>query len=65
MGGDEVAKTYNVTGIPTFYVVGVDGTILFTGSGFGGGEGEKLERVIEGHLKEQADKAGGGGGGGK
>lgn len=47
MGGDKVANTYKVRGIPTFYVIGKDGKILFSGSGFSSKTEKELETIIE------------------
>ena len=43
---DEVAKTYKVSGIPTFYVIGKDGKILFNSVGFSEAEFGEIEKVI-------------------
>ncbi|MBS0195509.1 MAG: TlpA family protein disulfide reductase [Planctomycetes bacterium] len=45
--GDEVAKAYKVTGIPTFYVVGPDGNILYTSVGFAQENETAIANVIE------------------
>lgn len=47
MGGDKVANTYKVRGIPTFYIIGKDGKILFSGSGFSSKTEKELEAIIE------------------
>jgi len=47
MGGDKVANTYKVRGIPTFYLIGKDGKILFSGSGFSAKTEKELEALIE------------------
>lgn len=43
---DDVAKAYKVTGIPTFYVIGKDGKILFNSVGFSEEEFGQIEKVI-------------------
>ena len=56
LDGDEVAKSYQVSGIPTLYVIGADGKILFGEVGIGS-EGSpenyysKLEQVVISNLK--------------
>lgn len=50
MGGDEVANQYKVRGIPTFYLIGKDGKILYTGSGFSA----KMEKELEALIEKQA-----------
>lgn len=50
MGGDQVANQYKVRGIPTFYLIGKDGKILFSGSGFS----SKTEKEIETLIEKQA-----------
>ncbi|MFG0284437.1 MAG: TlpA family protein disulfide reductase [Phycisphaerales bacterium JB039] len=53
--GDQVAAKYGVSGIPTFFVVGVDGSVIHSAVGFDP-EGEaKLAKVIEDHLRAQAN----------
>jgi protein-disulfide isomerase len=47
MKGDDLAKAYGITGIPTFVVIGPDGKILHTGVGFGKDGEEKLAAVID------------------
>jgi thiol-disulfide isomerase/thioredoxin len=48
--GDPVAQAYGVSGIPTFYLIGPDGTILHAGSGFGPGMEATIERKIDAAL---------------
>jgi thiol-disulfide isomerase/thioredoxin len=48
--GEAVAEAYRATTLPTIYIVGVDGKIIYR-SGFT--EAENLALVIEQHLKEQ------------
>ena len=51
--GDDVAKAYKVSSIPTFYVIGKDGKIAFNAVGFSPGTAEKIEKVIDEELKKQ------------
>jgi thiol-disulfide isomerase/thioredoxin len=44
LGGDAVADTYRVTGIPTFYVIGPDGTIVYRSVGAAGEDA--LRKII-------------------
>lgn len=49
--GDEVAKGYGVRGIPVFYVIGANGKVAFSKTGFAPGGMERVERIIEQQLK--------------
>ncbi|QOI99067.1 MAG: TlpA family protein disulfide reductase [Phycisphaeraceae bacterium] len=49
--GDDLAKTYGVSGIPTMILIGGDRKILHTAVGFGPGEEKKLTELIEAELK--------------
>ena len=51
---DDVAKKYAVTGIPTFYIIGKDGKVIFTEVGFNGPESEK--QITDAIDKVLADK---------
>lgn len=52
LNGDDVAKEYRVRGIPTFYLIGVDGKIIHREVGYNADEGEKkLAAIIEKYLK--------------
>jgi thiol-disulfide isomerase/thioredoxin len=46
LSGDAVARQYDVRGIPTFYVIGTEGEILFKGSGYSHQQEKDMERVI-------------------
>ena len=48
--GDELAKTYGISGIPTFVLIGADSKIIHIGVGFSEGEEEKLKGMIEDAL---------------
>ncbi len=47
LDGDQVATKYKVKGIPTFYLIGADGKILYSTSGFSADEEEELIKEIE------------------
>ncbi|TWT46068.1 Thiol-disulfide oxidoreductase ResA [Phycisphaerae bacterium RAS1] len=51
LNGDDVAEAYKVNGIPTFYVIGPDGKVVFGGSGAGPEIEEQLAAAIEKALK--------------
>ena len=46
LNSDSVAGAYKVTGIPTFYVVGPDGKILWNAVGFSAAHEKEIEEVI-------------------
>jgi len=48
--GDEVAKAYNVNGLPTLYVIGPEGKVIYGEVGTAAYGYEKLVQVIEDHL---------------
>jgi thiol-disulfide isomerase/thioredoxin len=50
--GDDLAKEYGISGIPTLILIGKDGNVLHTGVGFGPGEEEHLAQLIEAELKK-------------
>jgi len=50
LGGDAVSEEYLVTGIPTFYVIGPEGTILFSARGSDLANEAALRAVIEENL---------------
>jgi peroxiredoxin len=54
LNADEVAAAYGVTGIPAFFVVGPDGTILFAGTGYSPEQEAAVEKVITDHLADVA-----------
>jgi thiol-disulfide isomerase/thioredoxin len=54
VNGDELAKMYGVPGIPTFVIIGRDGKIAYTGSGFSGpDQEERFARLIEDLLAKK------------
>ena len=52
VNGDNVAKDYRVSGIPTLYVIGVDGKILFSEVGARVDTYRMVTEIIEKHLKD-------------
>ncbi len=53
MKGDEVAKKYGVTGIPTLYVIGQNGKIIFGDVGFKSDSYQRIVETIENELKNR------------
>ena len=47
LNADPVAQAYQVSGIPTFYVVGPDGKVVFSFIGFDPNLEEKIAEIIE------------------
>jgi thiol-disulfide isomerase/thioredoxin len=45
--GDDLAKAYGISGIPTLVLIGPDGKIIHIGVGFGPGEDEHLASLID------------------
>jgi thiol-disulfide isomerase/thioredoxin len=52
LNGDSAASAYGVRGIPAFYVIGKDGKILNTTSGFNPNMEAAITRLIEDSLKQ-------------
>lgn len=50
LGGKKVGEDYNVSGIPTVYLVGKNGRIIFAVDGYEKGQEETLEKIIKLHL---------------
>ncbi len=46
----EIARDYDVNRVPTFFVVGTDGAILFRNDGWSKGVAKQITRTIEKHL---------------
>ena len=44
-----MALQYKVSGIPAFYIVGKDGTVLYSSIGYGDGKEREFERIILKH----------------
>lgn len=55
LDGDKVAEAYGVRGIPTFYVIGVDGEVIKTEVGFHPDGEKKMVEFLEEYLAEQAE----------
>lgn len=53
VGGDEVADAYLVTGIPTFYVIGTDGRVVYSSRGYDPEGEQTLRSQIEAALAAQ------------
>jgi len=51
--GDDVAKEYRVSGIPTFYVIGPDGKIFHRASGFNPALEQTLGKIIQDALPKR------------
>lgn len=49
--GDDLAKAYGVSGIPTLILIDKEGKVLHTAVGFGPGEEEELTKLINEKLK--------------
>lgn len=49
--GDDLAKAYGISGIPTLILIDKEGKILHTAVGFGPGEEEELTKLINEKLK--------------
>jgi len=47
LGGDRVAKSYRVQGIPTFYLIGPDGRIMMAASGLSADTEKQVESLLE------------------
>ncbi len=47
LNGDDVAAAYGVRGIPTIYVIGADGRVLFRTTGVGSNDMARIEKIIE------------------
>jgi len=55
MNGDKVAKQYRVRGIPTLYLIGPDGKILYATTGITPSHEKKLGELIRVTLKKMGD----------
>jgi thiol-disulfide isomerase/thioredoxin len=56
LNGDEVAKRYKVNGIPTLYIIGPEGKILYGEVGFNENSDQlisKIEQIMRGQIKLQ------------
>lgn len=57
LAGDDLAKTYGITGIPTLVIVGKDGVIVKTEVGMANDGGKSLREAIDTALNADATKA--------
>ena len=53
LGADQVAMDYGVEGIPTFYVIGKDGKVVYHEVGFDPAGTDKLRTVIRHALEAE------------
>lgn len=56
--GDGVAEAYQVSGTPTFYVIGPDGKILYAGTGYEPKTEKEIAETIQGSLSAMKDRSG-------
>jgi hypothetical protein len=54
MKSDSTAQAYKVSGIPTFYLIGPDGKILYNAVGAGPEHGKTIRAKIDSALAEMA-----------
>jgi len=54
---DKVADRYNVTGIPTFYVIGPDGRVAYAAVGYDPGGEDTIGKIIQDILDKHASEA--------
>jgi peroxiredoxin len=54
VNGDEVATSYGVRGIPSFFVVGEDGKVIYAESGFSPSESDKLEKFLAARVASKS-----------
>ncbi len=47
LNGDKVAKEYSISGLPTLYVIGADGKIVYSDVGFSVESYEKLFQIVD------------------
>lgn len=53
LNGEAISKSYGVVGMPTFYMVGVDGRIIYSGSGVDSTLEQRRRALLEGYLTQQ------------
>lgn len=53
LNGEETVELYNVGGLPTLYIIGVDGKIIYRTTG----AHEEVEAVLEEYLKKLETKS--------
>ncbi len=52
LDGTEVAREYDVVNVPTFYVIGTKGRVIFRSDGFKRNTPKRMVKAIEKHLKK-------------
>jgi hypothetical protein len=52
LNGETISAAYGVSGMPTIYVVGIDGRIIHAGFGANAIAEERRRAFIEGYLTE-------------
>ena len=52
LNGDRVAKKYGVGGLPSLYLIGPDGKVIFAVSGFSSGHEKTLRELIDAELEQ-------------
>ncbi len=52
VNGTEIARKHGVTRIPTFYVMGIDGRVIFHGEGFQSSTPRKMAAAIDKHIQK-------------
>jgi peroxiredoxin len=53
LNGETIAGDYQVEGLPTIYVIGVDGRVVYSGSGENQILEQRRRKLIEGYLSQQ------------
>jgi peroxiredoxin/outer membrane lipoprotein-sorting protein len=53
LNGEAISKSYGVVGMPTFYIVGVDGRIIYSGSGADATLEQRRRALLEGYLTQK------------
>jgi thiol-disulfide isomerase/thioredoxin len=51
--GDKVAEAYHVSGLPTFYVIGPDGRVLYASKGFEEQKEAEIAKIIKEHIEKR------------
>ncbi len=56
LDGTDIARQYGVDHLPTFYIIGVDGSVIFQEEGFNESTAKKMTKTIKKHLKKNSGK---------
>jgi peroxiredoxin len=56
LGGDAIAQAYRVRGVPTLYVIGPDGKVLYAEAGGFPGQENQVREVVDKALRELEQK---------